>query len=58
MEDKNRMLGGGGTIEGDNDKFKSVSCAPRDQTDPGINETKDFSCYSSKSSRQVEITLE
>ena len=30
-------------------KFKSVSCAPRDQTDPDINETKDFSCYTSKS---------
>ena len=25
-------------------KFKSVSCAPRDQSDPDINETKDFSC--------------
>lgn len=31
------------------DKFKSVACAPRDETDPDINETKDFSCYSSKS---------
>jgi hypothetical protein len=35
-------------ISGDS-KFKPVSCAPRDHTDPDINETKDFSCYSSKS---------
>ena len=25
-------------------KFKSVTCAPKDETDPNINETKDFSC--------------
>jgi hypothetical protein len=35
-------------------KFKSVSCAPRDQTDPDINETKDFSCYSSKSLEKLK----
>ena len=34
--------------------FKSVSCAPRDQTDPNINETKDFSCYSSKSLEKLK----
>ena len=43
----NKMVGTGGTSTSNN--FKSVSCAPRDQTDPNINETKDFSCYSSKS---------
>lgn len=35
-------------------KFKSVSCAPRDLTDPKINETKDFSCYSSKSLEKLK----
>ena len=36
----------------DGGKFKSVSCAPKDET---INETKDFSCYSSKSLDKLKI---
>jgi len=35
--------------------FKDVSCAPRDETDPDINETKDFSCYSSKSLEKLRL---
>jgi hypothetical protein len=36
--------------EGDtNTNFKPLSCAPKDQTDPDVNQTKDFTCYSSKS---------
>jgi Ulp1 protease family, C-terminal catalytic domain len=35
-------------------KFKSVSCAPRDQTDPDITETNDYSCYSSKSLEKLK----
>ena len=37
-----------------NDNFKEVSCAPRDETDPSINETNDFSCYSSKSLEKLK----
>jgi Ulp1 protease family, C-terminal catalytic domain len=48
--DTNKILEGGGNVGGNkHDNFKSVSCAPRDQTDPDINQTKDFSCYSAKS---------
>jgi len=39
----------------DNKTFKDVSCAPRDDTDPNINETKDFSCYSSKSLEKLRL---
>jgi hypothetical protein len=38
-----------------NELFKSVACAPRDQSNPDINETKDFSCYSSKSLDKLKI---
>ena len=36
-------------------EFKAVSCAPKDETDPDINETKDFSCYSSKSLDKLKL---
>ncbi|NBP66881.1 MAG: hypothetical protein EBU66_19830 [Bacteroidetes bacterium] len=50
-----KMGGGGGESSGGAaDGFKSVTCAPKDQTDPDINETKDFSCYSSKSLEKLK----
>lgn len=45
------------TKKDDNNKdanFKVVSCAPRDKTDPNIKETKDYSCYSSKSLNKLK----
>jgi hypothetical protein len=36
-------------------KFKSVSCAPKDESNPDVNETKDFSCYSSKSLEKLKL---
>ena len=54
QQPQEEIIGGNKLHEKNNEKFKSVSCAPRDQTDPNINETKDFSCYSSKSLEKLK----